>query len=290
MPSTLANDLADRLESAAVLDPPAKAIAKKVRDAVPRGPVKDALSGTWLGHPLHPLLTDIPIGSWTSAVLLDFLGGRDSEVAARRLIGIGLAAVPATVATGWHDWADTEPASDEVRRSGFVHALLNGTAATAFAASLVARRRGDTGRGKLLSLAGIGLVGAGGWIGGHLSYARGVGVDTTIFEQGATEDWAPTGVREADLAEGAPRCVLVEDRPVLLLRQGGRLHAMSDRCNHRAGALHEGEVGDGTITCPLHGSRFRIDDGSVERGPATYAQPVLETRVSGGEVEVRRPS
>jgi len=289
VPSPLPNALSERLESASVLDPPAKAVGKAVRDVVPRGPVKDALAGTWLGHPLHPLLTDIPIGSWTSAVLLDFLGGRASEPAARRLIGIGLAAVPATVATGWHDWADTEPASDQVRRSGFVHALLNGTAASAFAASLVARRNGAVGRGKLLSLAGIGLVGAGGWLGAHLSYGRGVGVDSTIFEKAGAEGWESTGVREADLTEGRPRCVVVGDRPVLLLRQNGRLHALADRCNHRSGPLHEGEVGDGTITCPLHGSRFRLEDGSVERGPATYIQPVFETRVSGGEIEVRRP-
>ena len=288
MTSPLANAIGDRIDGAAALDGPAKPVAKAVRDAIPHGPVKDALAGTWLGHPLHPLLTDIPIGSWTSAVLLDFLGGRASEPAVRRLLGIGLAAVPATVATGWHDWADTEPASDEVRRSGFVHALLNGTASAAFAASLVARRRGRVGRGKLLSLAGLGLVGAGGWLGAHLTYARGVGVDTTIFERGATDDWVPTGVGESDLEEGRPRCVMVDDRPVMLLRADGRVHAMADRCNHRSGSLHEGEVGDGTITCPLHGSRFRLEDGSVEQGPATYVQPVFETRVSGGTIEVRR--
>jgi nitrite reductase/ring-hydroxylating ferredoxin subunit len=82
---------------------------------------------------------------------------------------------------------------------------------------------------------------------------------------------------------------VVGDRPVLLLRQGARVHALADRCNHRSGPLHEGDVGDGTITCPLHGSRFRLDDGSVEQGPATYPQPVFETRVTAGEVEVRRP-
>ena len=288
MPTPLPNELAERLESTTALDAPAKAVARTVRDVIPHGPVKDALSGTWLGHPLHPLLTDIPIGTWTSAILLDFLGGRASEPAARRLIGIGLAAVPATALSGWNDWADTEPASDEVRRSGFVHGLLNGAAAAVFATSLVARRNGDTGRGKLLGLAGMGMVGVSSWLGGHLSYARGVGVDTTIFEQAATGDWEPAGVQEADLEEGRPRCVAVGDRPVLLLRQGGTLYALADRCTHRAGPLHEGDVGDGTITCPLHGSRFRLEDGSVEQGPATYPQPVLETRVTSGAVEVRR--
>ena len=176
MSTPLPNALADRLESTSLLDPPAKTVGGVVRDVIPHGPVKDALSGTWLGHPLHPLLTDIPIGTWTSAVLLDLVGGRASEPAARRLIAIGLAAVPPTALSGWNDWADTETASDDVRRLGFVHGLLNGAAAAVFAASLIARRNGETGRGKLLSLAGMGLVGAGSWLGGHLAYTKGVGV------------------------------------------------------------------------------------------------------------------
>jgi nitrite reductase/ring-hydroxylating ferredoxin subunit/uncharacterized membrane protein len=288
VPSPLPEALAQRIESADVLDPPAQAIGKFVRDTIPRGPVKDGLAGSWLGHPLHPLLTDLPIGTWTSAVLLDLVGGRSSETAARRLIGLGLAAAAPTFVSGWNDWADTEPASDRVRRMGIVHAVCNGGAAAVFAASLAARRRGSTARGKLLGLTGISLLGAGGWLGAHLSYARGVGVNTTTFEKGATEDWQATGVREDELAEGAPRCVLVGDRPVMLLRQNGRLHAMADRCNHRMGPLHEGEVGDGTITCPLHGSRFRLEDGSLERGPATYPQPIFETRVTSGVIEVKR--
>jgi nitrite reductase/ring-hydroxylating ferredoxin subunit len=75
----------------------------------------------------------------------------------------------------------------------------------------------------------------------------------------------------------------------MLLRQGGRVHAMANRCNHRGGPLDEGEVGPGTITCPLHGSRFVLGDGSVEQGPATFPQPVFETRVVDGVVEVKRP-
>ena len=288
MPRPLPNELGERLESAAVLDAPAKAAGKAVRSAVPAGPVKDALSGTWLGHALHPLLTDVTIGTWMSAVLLDLVGGRASEPAAERLIALGLASAPATIATGWTEWADTEVASDAVRRSGIVHAAANGAALAAFAGSLVARRRGDTGRGKLLGLAGAGLMSAGGWLGSHLAYTRGVGVDNTVFESGP-RDWTPAGVREADLAEGRPHCVRVEDTPVLLLRQGGRVHALANRCTHRGGALHEGEVGDGTITCPLHGSRFRLEDGFIERGPATARQPVLEARVRDGAVEVRRP-
>ena len=276
----------DSLEKLEVLDAPAKAIAKKVRSAVPKGPVKDALSGTQLGHAFHPLMTDVPIGTWMSSVILDLIGGEDGESAADKLIAAGLAATLPTVASGWSDWADTEPASDGVRRVGIVHAAVNGTAAAMFAASYAARRRGDRGRGKLLSLAGISLVGAGGWLGGHLSYAQGVGVDNTVFEP-EVADWTPA-LPDAELAEGVPRCAEVEGNPVLLVRQDGRVHALSNRCTHRSGSLHEGELGDGTITCPLHATRFRLSDGGVERGPAAYPQPVYEARVTAGMIEVRR--
>jgi nitrite reductase/ring-hydroxylating ferredoxin subunit/uncharacterized membrane protein len=290
MTSPLPSAVADAIESVEALDPPAQAIGKVVRDAIPAGPVKDALSGTWMGHALHPLLTDIPIGTFTSAVLLDLLGGADAQGAADKLIAIGLAATPGTFVTGWSDWADTEPGDPGVRRSGLLHAALNGTAVGFMALSLGARMRGNRGRGKAYALAGASLLGAGGWLGGHLSYAQGVGVDTTAFDRGP-DAWTGTGVRTEELADGQPRCVLAGEVPVLLVRDGGEVRALHNRCSHRAGSLADGEVRDGTVTCPLHGSVFSLSDGSVERGPAAYPQPVLDTRVvTGGEIEVRAPA
>ena len=133
---------------------------KAVRDTVPAGPAKDALSGVWLGHALHPLLTDLPIGSYTSAVLLDWLGGRDAERAADRLIGLGLLFTLPTAATGMTEWADSEVGDPAVRRVGLVHAALNVGATALFGASLAARRGGARGTGRLLALAGAGLLGA----------------------------------------------------------------------------------------------------------------------------------
>lgn len=287
MPRTpLAAALAERIEGLSVLDKPAKAIGRKIRSSVPAGPAKDALSGSWLGHALHPMLTDVPIGTWTSAVLLDLIGGRASEPAARRLIGTGLAVTPAVVATGWLDWADTEPGSDDVRRAGLLHAGVNGLATGLFAASLVARSGGRLGRGRALSAAGLAAVGAGGWLGGHLSYARGVGVDTTALEPDVT-DWTPA-IAEREVTEGVPVTAMVGGSGVLLVRQGGQIYALADRCAHRGGPLHEGELGDGTITCPWHDSCFRLEDGGVERGPSAYPQPRYDVRVVSGTVEVRR--
>src|SRR3954467_11472873 len=138
----LASSLADRLGATGAPDGPAEAVAKQIRNLIPAGPVKDALSGVWIGHALHPLLTDVPIGTWTSALLLDVLGGRESETAARRLIGAGLAATGPTLITGWNDWADAEPADDAVRRAGIVHASFNGGAVGLMAPGLVRRRAG----------------------------------------------------------------------------------------------------------------------------------------------------
>ena len=279
------SQIADRLAAVEPLDTVAKPIAKFFRDTIPKGAVKDALSGTWLGHALHPVLQLAPLGTWTSAVLLDLFGGEDDEAAAEKLIGAGLLAALPTFVSGWNDYSDTEPASDSVRRVGLVHAGANGLGAMLFLSSLVARGRGSTGRGKLLALAGIGALGAGGWLGGHLSYAEGVGVDTTAFED-LPEDWTRV-CDESDLADGQPRRVEAGGVQLVAVRDGGAVHVLADRCTHRGGSLSEGEIADGCVTCPLHGSVFRLADGSVERGPAAYPQPVLAARVRAGAVEVR---
>jgi uncharacterized membrane protein len=170
------NALAERLESVTALDGLERAAGRTVRGLISDGAAKDVLSGAWLGHSLHPIMTDIPIGVWSSAVLLDWTGGKASRCAADRLILTGVLAAATTVATGWSDWADAEEGNAAVRRSGFVHAGANATATALMIASYSARRRGARGRAKLLSLAGAAALGAGGWLGGHLSYTLGAGV------------------------------------------------------------------------------------------------------------------
>lgn len=266
-----------------VLDGPAKRVAKTVRAVLPAGPVKDVLSGTPLGHPAHPALTDVPIGSWTSAVVLDLIGGSDSRTAARRLVAVGILAALPTAASGYSDWADSEMSSDTVRRTGLVHAASNVAALGLFTASYLARRRGDGGR--LLALAGAGAMTVGGHLGGHLSFVEGVGVNQTVFAKG-TGDWTPT-VAEDELAEGKPVCVRAGDVDVMIVRDADGLHALDDHCTHRGAPLHEGEVADGCVICPWHGSRFRLADGSIVQGPAVTPQPLYETRVVDGRVEVR---
>ncbi len=176
MTNSRLNNLAAKLESVQALDGPAKLAGRTVRKLIPDGAPKKALSGAWLGHALHPLLTDIPIGTWTSSVLLDWIGGENTRSGADRLILTGLLAAGAVVTTGWSDWADIEQVDDAARRSGLVHAAANATATGLMIGSYIARKQGVRGRGKVLALAGTAAMGAGGWLGGHLSYTLGVGV------------------------------------------------------------------------------------------------------------------
>ncbi len=193
------NTLAAKLESVEALDLPGRMAGRAVRRLVPDGATKDALSGAWLGHALHPLLTDIPIGVWTSSVLLDWIGGPSSRSAADRLILTGLLATGAVVATGWSDWADAEQGDAAVRRSGLVHAAANATAAGLMIGSYRSRRQGRRGRGRALSLGATALLGAGGWLGGHLSYTLGAGVTASppAADPQASVDHATPGAASA---------------------------------------------------------------------------------------------
>ncbi|MEA2422035.1 MAG: hypothetical protein QOF55_1134 [Thermoleophilaceae bacterium] len=280
--------LLDAVESASLLDQPGKAIGKTVRGALGPGALKDALSGTWIGHALHPMLTDVVIGSFLSATLLDLVGGEEDGHAAERLIAVGIAAYGPTALTGVNDWADSEPADPAVRRVGLVHAGSNAIALTLYTSSLAARRRGARGRGKLLGAAGAAVLGLGGYLGGHMSFTQGVGPNQTVFDEGP-DDWT-VAAGSSDLAAGEPRAVVVDDTPVLLLRHADGVHALHDRCSHRGCSLADtGEVDGETIECGCHGSRFSLRDGSVERGPATAGQPAYEVRERDGKVEIKLP-
>jgi nitrite reductase/ring-hydroxylating ferredoxin subunit len=219
-------------------------------------------------------------------VMLDWLGGKQSRPAAERLIALGLASAVPTVTSGYSDWADTEVANESVRRIGVVHAASNFTAASLFAASWLARRRGDHGRGRALALAAGGILAGAGYLGGHMTLAEGVGVDHTTFEDGPEEWTAVLG--DDELADGQMRCVEADGTAVLVARSGGSLYALSDHCSHRGGPLHEGTLDAATVTCPWHDSVFDLRDGALVHGPAAYPQPAWDARVREGRIEVRR--
>jgi nitrite reductase/ring-hydroxylating ferredoxin subunit/uncharacterized membrane protein len=271
-----------RLEEAEVLDQPAEALVGVVGPATRPRLVKNALSGTWLGHRFHPLMVPLPIGFWSGALLFDLLATRRARWAADVLVASGIVAAVPTAAAGLSDWADAEP---EGRRVGLVHASCNTLALVCYSASLVARLLGRRKAGVGLGLAGATAISAGGYLGGHLSYVQGVGVERRRFA-GGPKEWTAV-LDAAELDEGRPRVVRADDTEVLLYRQGNRLHALWASCTHEGGPLAEGTFADGCVTCPWHGSTFRLADGKVVRGPAAASQPVYEARVTDGKVEVR---
>ena len=276
--------LAIRLGDLEQLDEVGNRLAAAIGAALPAGPVKDALSGTWLGHPLHPLMTDVPIGTWTSATLLDLVGGREARKAADLLLAIGIAAAIPTAASGLSDWVDSSR-TPGIRRVGVAHAASNTVALALYGCSLAARKKGRRGLGVMLRRSGGVALNFGGWLGGHLSYGEGVGVDRTTFDDKPTE-WT-RAMATGDLAEGKPVKVTVAGVDVLLSRRDGRISAIANTCTHRGGPLDQGSFEDGCVTCPWHGSVFRLEDGSVVRGTASAPQPAFDVRVTGGQIEVR---
>ncbi|MGH9130960.1 MAG: Rieske 2Fe-2S domain-containing protein [Acidimicrobiales bacterium] len=271
------------LEGLEVLDRLGSPLASASGRVTRPTPVKNALSGTWLGHQLHPMLSDVPIGAWLAAGMLDLTGGAWGTRAARRLVGLGVLAALPTAAAGISDWSETYGSEQRV---GLVHGLGNLAATGLQSASYLARRRGRRGTAVTLSVGALGIMTAAGYLGGHLSFNRGVGVNHTAFEE-AVAEWTDVAAL-AELASDKPVRVVAGGVPVVLVRQGGeQVYALSATCVHAGGPLDEGEVVDGCLRCPWHASAFRLSDGKVMRGPAPIDQPAWEVRVEGERVQVR---
>lgn len=249
--------------------------------------IKDALNGVWFGHPLHPALSDVPIGAWTVAAGLDLLEGmtgrRELGAGADAAIGIGIAGAVGAAVTGLADW---QYLVGQPRRVGLVHGLLNTAALAFYATSLGLRRGGNRGAGQAVAAAGYGVVLFTAYLGGEL-----------VFKDLAHVNHANTAnmprrfvpvIAESELQEGKLTQVDARGTPVVLLKQGDRLYALAATCSHLGGPLAEGELHEeNTVTCPWHGSTFSFENGQIVRGPATFTQPTFETRIKDGQIEVR---
>jgi len=284
--------LTDAISRQGWLNPAEEALQKALHRAFQSGGeggahVKDALHGTWLGHPLHVILTDIPLGAWTSAMLFDGLATiseNDSmDSAADACIAVGLAGAILAALTGVTDWQDIDPPA---RRVGLVHGLINLTAAGLMGISLLKRRSDRRATGRGLGLLGFLAATAAAQLGGDLVYEHRVGVDRSA-ERDLPGEFR-RALAAADLEEGKPLRAKIDDTPIVLVRSGNDIFALAETCSHLGGPLAEGKVEGGTIQCPWHGSRFSLKDGCVVNGPAVHPQRRLEVRVSDGQVEVRR--
>ncbi|HET8673423.1 MAG TPA: Rieske (2Fe-2S) protein [Thermoleophilaceae bacterium] len=261
-----------------------------IRRAVGRAGVRNALDGVWLGAPLHPALTDVPVGAWTTALALDAastLSGDEALAgAADRALAVGtLAALPAA-ATGLNDLRDLIGQS---RQIAMVHALLNVVGLSFSSASLAYRRAGRRGLARGLSASGYLISASAAHLGGKLSFGLGIRVNRTVGQPAPGSFVAV--LDSAELRGEELRRVSVDGVPVLLARsQGGRVCALANTCTHLGGPLAEGSREGDTVTCPWHGSRFDLRTGAVVQGPAVFAQPRIEARERDGKIEIGLPA
>jgi nitrite reductase/ring-hydroxylating ferredoxin subunit/uncharacterized membrane protein len=247
---------------------------------------KNFLHGTWLGHPLHPALTDIPVGAWTAALVMDAMeditGQRHWRKGADAAIAIGLAGAVGAAVTGLTDWQSTD---GRARKVGLTHGLMNMGGALLYGTSLVMRKTKLRAAGRGFSLLGFAVAAGAAYLGGKLVYSERIGVDHSA-DQELPKRFVSVLTDHA-LKEGQLRRVEVKGARILLARKDGEIFAISEVCSHLGGPLSEGKMKDCSVICPWHGSRFSLEDGSVLDGPATHAQPALETRVVDGEIQVR---
>lgn len=269
--------------------PLAERMQPLIHRAVSAPPVRNALDGVWLGSPLHPALTDVPVGSWTAALVLDgasvLTGDENLAGAADRVLAVGTLAALPTAATGLNDLRDLVGQSRQV---AMVHALVNVLGLSFTVASLACRRTGKRDLARGLSATGFLISAAAAHLGGELSFGLGIRVNRTMG-QTAPSSFVPV-LDVTDLRGEERRQVDVGGVPVLLARsQDGEICALANTCTHLGGPLAEGSRDGDTVACPWHGSRFDLRTGAVVDGPAVFAQPRLETRVQEGKIEVGVP-
>ena len=253
---------------------------------------KSLLNGTWFGHPLHPVITDVPITAWLLTAIFDIIWlispAHNSWAALGAFVAVivGLLAALLAIATGLTDWSDTYGAE---RHIGFNHLLFNAGATILYLISFILRLIAGSGDGiaaAILGFVGLICVIYAGYLGGEMVFTKGTGVNHTAWEA-AGEDYEAVlpveGIEENKLYH-----VTASGVPVVVLRQGKDFYAISATCPHAGGPLDEGTLTGDVVECPWHGSRFRLRDGRVLTGPATVNVPRYDVRIRNGQVEVKR--
>ena len=287
MGATLSQRIVDAVP---FLDRIADGVQPKVQEAVERGgtTVRNVLDGVWFGSPLHPALTDVPVGSWTSTLVFDGLDIATGKTAMRNAadatLAVGIAGGFAAAAVGISDWRYLMGGS---RRMGTAHALLNAGGLALNTTSLILRAGGRRNAGRLAFLAGYSLVGMGAHLGGELSYGYGLRVNRNVYEDRGPHEFVAV-LDENELSQGEMRRVETDGVGILVSRaSSGEVCAIAATCNHFSGPLQEGERKGDTIVCPWHGSRFDLCTGEIIDGPAVFPQSRYETRVRDGSIEIK---
>jgi nitrite reductase/ring-hydroxylating ferredoxin subunit/uncharacterized membrane protein len=278
------------VEALPFLDRIAEGVQPKVQEAVDAGgtTARNVLDGVWFEVPLHPVLTDVPIGSWTATLVFDgadaATGSKAMRNAADASLAMGTLAAFGAAITGLSDWRYLQGGS---RRMGVAHGLLNTVGLLLSIVSLILRVTGRRNAGRLAFLAGYSISGTAAHLGGELSYHYGLRVDRNAFQPTGPDEFTPV-LDEAELPDSGLRRVEAEGAGILLSRSSsGEVCAISATCNHFGGPLEEGEREGDTVVCPLHNSRFDLSSGAALDGPAVFPQSRYETRVRDGRIEVK---
>lgn len=254
--------------------------------------IKNFLHGKWLGHALHPMVTDVPVGAWTTAAVLDTMelcGSEKYKAGADAAVAIGLVGAAGAAVTGLTDWTGTTQIE---RKAGLAHAILNIGATALFLTSAILRRREKSRKTAIsLSMLGFCITTASAYIGGNLVYNQQMGVNHAAEPEGFPEEFEAV-CSEDELGENSMKCVRAGKVNVLLARKNNKLFAIANTCSHMGGPLNEGDLlEDCEVRCPWHGSVFSLKDGSVIDGPATEPQPEFDIRTRNGQIEVKlRPN
>ena len=281
----------DRLSRDPRLDTIADAIQPIVQGAVEAtggesSLISDLLHGRFLGHALHPVVTDIPIGAWSVTAAFDVLaafGYHDLEPGADAALAIGIAGSLASALTGWAEWSDT---AGEPRRLGAAHAVLNGSALLCYATSFALRRGKRRTAGVVTGLLGYALTGAAAYLGGELAFGHGLGMKHTaeaITPKATFEPVCPAN----EVADGQTRPAFAGEIALILTRSGDSVSAISGICTHRGAPLRDGTIVDSCVKCPWHGSLFDLHDGTVVAGPATFDLQQFDARIEDENITVR---
>jgi nitrite reductase/ring-hydroxylating ferredoxin subunit/uncharacterized membrane protein len=287
----MAQTLMQRIvEALPFLDTIGEAVQPEVQKAVDAGgtTARNVLDGVWLEAPLHPVMTDVPIGAWTTALVFDGLdlatGKKPLQHAADASLVFGTLGAFGAALTGLSDWRYLSGGS---RKMGVAHGLLNAIGLLLSIVSLVQRATGRRNAARLTFLTGYSISGMAAHLGGELSYHYGLRVDRNVFEEPGPDEFTPV-LDENDLGPDELRRVEVEGVGVLLSRSSdGKVCAIAATCNHFSGPLEQGEREDDTVVCPWHGSRFNLCTGDVIDGPAIFPQSRYETRSREGKIEIK---
>jgi len=253
--------------------------------------LQDFLNGSWLGHSVHPVLTDVVVGGTTMVIFLDilrvFFNVDGLEDATTWTLGLSVVAGVATIVTGLTDFKDTGTGNE--RNLAGLHGVINIVAVVIFFISLLQRFGGAHDAAFWVALAAYLVISVGAYIGGHVVFKYGYMVNHNAFARGRRAKEYTALMPAGELAEATPTKATFGTTALVVVRRGDVVYALKETCSHAGGPLSEGKLNGDYIECPWHASQFRLSDGAVRHGPATSRQVAYRARINAGQVEIQGP-